>query len=133
MFRGSCVGVVLLLSVLVAEGINLVVLVHGEGGYGAGFFPLSSALTSAYRLALEHVDDAAAAATPGENVTISTAAVGEGIGAVADLCVALDREEDTVAVRRGCECTIYDSSRFRVKKTRLPPGNAHVEQTIHGK
>lgn len=92
-------AVVLLLSACIAAGSNVVVLVPEEGGYnGAGYFPLAGALGSAARLAVEHVEEAAAAAAPGGSVTLSTEVVNEGVGAVADLCLALERDEDTVAV-----------------------------------
>eukprot|EP00903_Cladosiphon_okamuranus_P006970 g6784.t1 len=90
---------VLLLSGLITEGSNVVMLVQEEGGDGGGYFPLAGAVSSATRLAVEHLQEAqaaAAAAAPG--VTLSTEVVDEGVRAVADLCVALDRDEDTVAV-----------------------------------
>lgn len=94
----------LLLSAFITEGSNVVVLVQGEGGDGAGYFPLAEALSSVTRLAVEHLDEAAAAAAaaPGGSgsVTLWTEAVDEGVRAVADLCLALDRDEDTVAVRK---------------------------------
>lgn len=96
----ACVAV-LTLSVLMTEGANFVVLAPQEGGDGAEYFPLAGALSSVTRLAVEHVEEAAAAAAPGGASTLSVNEVVEGIGAVADLCLALDRDEDTVAVRKG--------------------------------
>lgn len=92
----------LLLSVFIeiTEGFNVAVLVQGEGGDGGGYyFPLAGAVASVTRLAIEHIGEAAAAVAPGVNVTLTTAVADEGIGAVADLCLSLDRDEDTVAVR----------------------------------
>lgn len=96
-------AVVLLLPLPVAEGLNVVMLEQGDGEEGDGYFPLARALSSVTRLAVEHVGEAAAAAAaaPGSNVTLSTEAVAEGIGAVAGLCLALGRDDDTVAVRKG--------------------------------
>eukprot|EP00752_Nemacystus_decipiens_P006992 g6271.t1 len=96
-----CAVWLVLLSACIAntEGSNVVVLVQEEGGEdGAGYFPLAGALSSVARLAVEHLDEAAAASLPTGNFTLSTEVVNEGIGAVADLCLALDRDEDTVAV-----------------------------------
>ena len=92
----ACAAASLVLSACAAEGSNVAVLV---GGDGAGYFPLAEALTSVTRLAAEHIDEAAAA-LPASGVTLSAEVVDEGIRAVADLCLALDRDEDTVAVRR---------------------------------
>lgn len=95
--------VLLLLSALtLVQGGDVVVLL--QGGDGAGYFPLAGALSSVARLAVEHLDEAAA---PGGNITISTEAVDEGIGAVAALCVALDGDEDTVAVRKKSALSVW--------------------------
>lgn len=96
------VVLLVMLTSAIAEDSNIVILVRGEGGDGAGYLPLSPALTSVSKLAVEHVSEAAAA--PGTNVTsIEVLEVLEdGIDAVVNLFEALDRDEGTFAVRKLC-------------------------------
>lgn len=102
----SLVAVLLLSAINSSEGINVVVLVGQGGGDGAGYLPLAGALSSVTRLAAEHVVDEAATTAASEiNFTVSAAVVEVGIGAVADLCLALDQDNDTVAVREGFQLT----------------------------
>ena len=107
--RAAVVALLFAVGLRLGLGAHVVVLVQEDGGEdGAGYFPLAGALSSVVRLAVEHVEEAAATGSP-LNVTQSTEeVVNEGISALADLCHALDRDEDTVAVRRGdCASALF--------------------------
>lgn len=74
--------------------LALLPLSGGEGGdAAAGYFPLASSIDSAYRLALEHVNEES-----GNNLTLSTAVSTGGTAAAAALCSAVGSNDGIVAV-----------------------------------
>lgn len=88
--------------VVTAEDINLVVLLPPNeadaGEEAGGYFALAGALESVTRLAAEHVNEEGALLDG--NVTLSVQAAEKATAAVAGLCVAIDRNDNSnVAVR----------------------------------